>query len=183
MEHSKTKQKDRESNPMRKIRIEKLTLNIGAGNNQVVLNKGMKLIKSITGIDPVKTVTKKRIPGWGLRPGLPIGCKITIRGSAAVELVKRLVDAKSYALDERCFDENGSVSFGIVEYIDIKGVKYDPEIGIMGLQVCITLEKPGYRVKRRRIRRNMISRSHRITKKEAMDFMRSEFKVKIGEEE
>ncbi|MCX6707081.1 MAG: 50S ribosomal protein L5 [Candidatus Woesearchaeota archaeon] len=183
MEHNKDRQREKKENPMTKIRVEKLTLNIGAGKDQVVLNKGVKLIKSITGIDPVKTVTQKRIPSWGLRPGLPIGCKITIRGQKAVELIKRLIDAKSYELSERCFDENGSVSFGILEYIDIKGVKYDPEIGIMGLQVCITLEKPGYRVKRRRIMRTAVSKSHRIIKKEAVDFMISEFNVKIGEEE
>lgn len=183
MEHNKDKQKAKKENPMTKLRVEKLTLNIGAGKEQVVLNKGVKLIKSITGLDPVKTVTQKRIPSWGLRPGLPIGCKITMRGAKAIELIRKLIDAKSYNLNERAFDENGSVSFGILEYIDIKGVKYDPEIGIMGLQVCITLEKPGYRIKRRRIMKSRISKNHRINKQEAIDFMKSEFKVKIGEEE
>lgn len=64
-------------NPMRNIRIEKVTLNIGAGKDQNKLDKARLLLKAITGIEPVKTVTQKRIPGWGLRPGLPIGCKIT----------------------------------------------------------------------------------------------------------
>ena len=60
-------------NKMREIRIEKITLNIGAGKDVGKLEKGVKLLKNITGINPVKTVTQKRIPTWGLRPGLPIG--------------------------------------------------------------------------------------------------------------
>ena len=168
-------------NPMRQIRIEKVTLNIGAGKDPKVLEKGVKVLKSITGIDPVKTVTQKRIPGWGLRPGLPIGCKITLRGKQSAELLKRLLDARSFTLTESQFDENGNVSFGLPEYIDIPGVKYDPEIGIMGLQVCVTLERPGYRIKRRRLRRSAVSRRHTINKQEAIAYMQEQFNVKIGE--
>jgi ATP-dependent Lon protease len=65
---------------MQRIRIDKLTLNIGAGKDAPLLEKGVKLITQIAGVKPVKTITQKRIPGWGLRPGLPIGCKITLRG-------------------------------------------------------------------------------------------------------
>ena len=64
-------------NPMKKVRIEKITLNIGSGKDTSKLDKGILLIKTITGIAPVKTITKKRIPSWGLRPGLPIGAKLT----------------------------------------------------------------------------------------------------------
>ena len=66
-------------NPSRDIKISKVTLNIGAGKDQTKLDKGIKLFKSITNVSPVKTITSKRIPGWGLRPGLPIGCKVTLR--------------------------------------------------------------------------------------------------------
>ena len=55
-------------NPMKEIRIEKLTLNIGAGKDVELLKKGVKLIKHITGIEPVKTITQKRIPAlWWFR--------------------------------------------------------------------------------------------------------------------
>ncbi|MCX8146982.1 MAG: 50S ribosomal protein L5 [Candidatus Woesearchaeota archaeon] len=179
----KTELINKMDNPMKQIRVEKLTLNIGAGTDQNTLAKAMKLIKNITGIEPVKTFAKKRIPAWGLRPGLPIGCKITLRGKKASEMIPRLLDAKSYTLTKDNFDENGSVSFGIKEYIDIKDAKYDPAVGIMGLQVCITLERPGFRVKRRRIKRTDIPKKHRITKEEAIEFMKSKFNVKIEEEE
>lgn len=168
-------------NPMRNIRIEKLTLNIGAGKDPKVLEKGLKVLQSITGVAPVKTFTQKRIAAWGLRPGLPIGCKVTLRGRAVPELLKRLLDARSFTLTESQFDANGNVSFGVPEYIDIPGVKYDPEIGIVGLQVCVTLERPGYRVKRRRLRPARIARRHGINKVDAMTYFREQFNVKIGE--
>jgi large subunit ribosomal protein L5 len=170
-------------NIMRQPRIEKVTLNIGAGKDQQRLEKGVALIKAITGIEPLKTVTQKRIPTWGLRPGLPIGCKLTLRKKPAVELLKRLLQAKDLKLKPRQFDNGGNVSFGIPEYIDIPGVAYDPKIGIIGLEVCVTLERPGYRIKRRRMRQKKIPRSHMLTREESMEFMKKNFNVTVGEQE
>jgi large subunit ribosomal protein L5 len=170
-------------NPMRKIRIEKVTLNIGCGKDQSKLDKAVKLLKSITNIDPIKTFAKKRIPDWGLRPGLPIGCKITLRKNAAIDLLNRLLKAKSFKLRKSCFNEQGNISFGLEEYIDIPGVKYDPEIGIMGLETCITLERPGFRIKRRKLAPKKIPKREWITREEAIEFMQKNFNVKIGEEE
>ena len=166
-------------NPSRNIKINKVTLNIGAGKDQVKLDKGIKLLKSITNVSPVKTVTSKRIPGWGLRPGLPIGCKVTLRRKNAVEVLKRLIQAKDNSLRESQFDDNGNIAFGIEEYIDIPEVKYDPEIGIIGLEVCITLERNGFRIKRRRIAKKKIPKSHIITKQEAIDFMKKKFNIEL----
>jgi|SRR3989344_4426539 len=168
-------------NPMKNIRIEKLTLNIGAGKEQAKLEKGVLLLKTITGIDPVKTITNKRIPSWGVRPGLPIGCKLTLRKQSAKELIKRLLKAKENKLKESNFDNLGNVSFGIHEYIDIPGIEYDPKIGVLGLQVCITLERPGYRIKKRKLKQKKIAKSHVIKKQDALDFMKKEFNVNVGE--
>lgn len=170
-------------NVMQKPRIEKLTLNIGAGRDTQRLDKGVLLLKAITGIEPVRTVTQKRIPNWGLRPGLPIGCKLTLRKQKAQELLKRLLEAKEFSLKPTQFDDAGNISFGIQEYIDIPGVNYDPNIGIIGLEVCVTLEKPGYRIKRRRLRRTKIARKHVVSRKEAMQFMQEAFNVKMVEAE
>ena len=167
---------------MRQVRIEKLTLNIGAGKDQNVLEKGIKVLKSITGLDPVKTITNKRLAGWGLRPGLPIGCKLTLRNEPAASILSRTLDARSHKLIPSQFDDNGNLSFGVPEYIDIKDAKYDPEIGIMGLQVCVTFERPGFRVKRRKIMPKKIPKHHRVTREEAMDFMKKNFNVQIEEE-
>ncbi len=170
-------------NVMRQPRIEKLTLNIGAGKDGQKLEKGVALIKAITGIEPLKTVTQKRIPNWGLRPGLPIGCKLTLRKQPAAELLKRLLVAKENTLKPQQFDAGGNISFGIPEYIEIPGVAYDPKIGIMGLEVCVTLERPGYRIKRRRMEQKKIPKSHQVTKQDAMDYMQKHFNVKVGEQE
>ncbi|MCH8003475.1 MAG: 50S ribosomal protein L5 [Nanoarchaeota archaeon] len=168
-------------NPMKQISIEKVTLNIGAGKDQTKLEKGMKLINSITGSKPVKTFTKKRIQEWGLRPGLPIGCKLTLRKEKALDLLKRLLEAKDNTLKTSNLDNEGNISFGISEYIDIPGVKYDPDIGIMGLQVCITLKRKGFRVKHRTLKRRDIPRKNRIKKEEAIDFMKNIFNLNMEE--
>jgi large subunit ribosomal protein L5 len=168
-------------NKMQQPRIEKLTLNVGAGKDQTRLEKGVAVLKMITGIDPVKTVTNKRIPTWGLRPGLPIGCKLTLRKQKAVEILKRLLKAKENKLNPSQFDNAGNISFGIHEYIDIPGATYDPKIGVLGLQVCLTLEKPGHRIKRRKIEQKKIPKKQTITKEEAMNFLQKEFGVTIGE--
>lgn len=170
-------------NPMRKITVEKLTLNIGAGKDQQKLEKAEKLIKQLTGIVPVRTKTDKRIASWGLRPGLPIGCKLTLRGQSAIDLIPRLLFAFDFKLAENNFDNNGNISFGIKEYIDIKDIKYDPDIGIIGMQASITLKRPGFRIKQRKVLNKNVPLSHRISKEESMEFMKKNFNVKFGTSE
>ena len=170
-------------NKMKEIRIEKVTLNIGAGKDQKVLEKGIKLLTNLTGIAPIKTITNKRLQAWGLRPGLPVGCKLTLRGEEAEKIIPRLIYAKDNILAEACFDDHGNISFGLPEYMDIKDAKYDPEIGMMGLQASITLTRAGFRIKNRKIRVAKISPKHQIKQQEAMSFMKEKYSVKIGDEE
>ena len=68
------------------------------------------------------------------------------------------------------------------EYIDIPGVEYYPDIGIMGFEVSVTLNRPGYRVERRRLKRSKISKLHKVKREEAIEFMKNEFGVKVGDE-
>lgn len=156
---------------MREIAIAKVTLNIGAGKNEEHLKKGLKLLEKLAPSAPVKTITTKRIPGWGLRPGLAIGCKVTVRKDAEM-LLKRLLAAKKMVLSSRSFDRDGNFSFGIPEYIDIAGLEYDPELKILGLEAAITLERPGFRVKRRKIKARPIGKHHRLGKEDAIAFVR-----------
>ena len=170
-------------NPNKQIQIEKITLNFGAGKDQNLLEKGMKLIEYITGIKPVKTKSTKRIPGWGLRPGLPIGCKLTIRDPKLTkDLLSRFLKAKDNKLVIKQFDNQGNVAFGIHEYIDIPDTKYNPDIGIMGFEICITLKRNGYRIKNRRIKNKKVPNKHRVNKEDAIEFMKKEFKINVGEE-
>ena len=168
-----------EENPLRKIRIEKITLNVGVGKDEETMKRGLKLLKKITGIEPIKTVTKKRIPAWELRPGLQIGCKLTLRKKKAEELLRLLLKSKDNNLPEKKFDKQGNFSFGIPEYIDIPGVDYDPELKVLGLEVAVTLERPGYKVKKRKVQPRKIGKAHLITPAEAKDFMKKEFGVNL----
>ena len=140
-------------------------------------------MQKISNKKPVTTKTLKRIPTWGLRPNLQIGTKVTLRGAEAEQLLLRLLQAVENKLKPASFDSFGNFAFGIHEYIDIPGVEYDVDIGIIGLEVAVTLERPGFRIKRRRLLRRRIPMRHRITREEAIDFIRSKFNTKIGEEE
>jgi large subunit ribosomal protein L5 len=168
---------------MQEVRIEKVTLNIGTGGPGDNLEKAMKLLKTISGAKPVPTTSKKRIPTWGVRPGLQIGCKVTVRKKKAEELLKRLLAAKENRLPPSKVDKTGNISFGIPEYLDIPGVEYDISIGIIGLEVAITLQKPGFRIKRRQLQKRKVPHKHQITKEEAMKFMEEKFNIKFEEEE
>lgn len=167
-----------QKNPMKEIIISKITLNIGAGKNEDLLKKGLKLLQKLSPLVPVKTVTKKRIPGWGLRPGLTIGCKVTIRDQTG-ELLKRLLAAKENTLSSKNFDDGGNFSFGIPEYIDIAGLEYDPELKIIGLEVAVTLERLGFRVKHRKIKAGKIGKSHLISKEEAINFAKQRLGAEV----
>ena len=166
---------------MRDLRIEKITLNIGTGKEQAKLDKAIALLEKISSEKPVKTITNKRIPEWGLRPGLPIGCKLTLRKVKAINLLGNLLNANYNILRQNNFDNEGNISFGIPEYIDIPGIKYDPNIGIIGLQVSITLQRAGWRIKSRKIKQRAIPVSQRIKKEEAIEFMKGKFNITIQE--
>ncbi len=156
---------------MQQIKIAKITLNIGAGKDEGLLKRGLVLLGKLSPLTPIKTVAKKRIPTWGLRPGLAIGAKVTVRKDCE-DLLKRLLVAKDNELKESCFDSKGNFSFGIPEYIDIEGLEYDPELKILGLEVAVTLEKPGFRIKRRKFKPSKIGTKHMITKSQAIDFVK-----------
>lgn len=164
---------------MKTIGIEKVTLNICVGEPGSNLDKAIKLLKNITGKKPIKTKAKKRIPTWKIRPDLEIGTKVTLRGGNLKEFLKNLLEAKSHKLDKKCFDNEGNFSFGIPEYLDIPKVEYDAEVGIIGLEVMVTLTRPGFRVKKRLVRKSKIPKRHRISKEEAIEFMKKEFNVEV----
>lgn len=168
-------------NKMQAIKIAKLTLNVGAGRDDKVLKKAIKLLENIIGVPPVQTITKKRLAAWGLRPGLPIGAKITLRGDQVNELAKRLLAAKEKRMKPSWFDNHGNVSFGIHEYVDIPGVKYDTEIGILGLQVSLTLERPGFRIKKRKLHKASVGKKQCITKDDAIKYMTENFGIVMEE--
>ncbi len=159
-------------NVMVKPYIEKLTLNIGVGEAGEALDRAEELLKRLTDRKPIRTKARRRIPTFGIRPGLPIGVKVTLRGQAAKDMLKRLLAARKNKIPKTSFDKTGQVSFGVKEYIDIPGIKYDPDLGMFGLDVSITISKPGFRVARRKRGRARVGKNQRVTPEEAMALMR-----------
>jgi len=165
--------------PMRKPFVAKVVANIGVGSGGEEMNPAMKLLEKLTGKKPVQTYSKHKIPAWGLREGLPIGTKVTLRGKEAHDFLKRSLVAVEGVLKERNFDDVGNLSFGIEQYVFYEDQKYDPDIGTMGLQVSVTLQRPGFRVKTRKNKRSKIGKKHLIPKDEAITFIKEEFKATI----
>lgn len=168
----------KKTNVMKRIYVSKVTVNIGVGEPGARLDNACELLKRLTNKKVVKTSTQKRIPTFNLRPGLEIGCKVTVR-KGADELLKRLFEAVDNRLSRKIFDSTGGFSFGVKEYILIPDLEYDPSIGIIGFDVCVTLERPGYRVKKRKLRISRVGRSHRIKPEEAIEFVKNKFGVEV----
>lgn len=168
-----------QENKMREISVEKISLNCGTGGPGPMLEKSLKLLEKLSGMKAVSTKSNKRIPTWNVRPGLEIGCRVTVRGKKAIELLKTILKGRKNELKESSFDNNGNVAFGIKEYLDIPGIEYDPDIGIIGFEIAITLQRKGFRIRRRAYRKKRIPASHKILKKDAVEFMKAKFGVKI----
>jgi large subunit ribosomal protein L5 len=166
-------------NPMQEVRIEKVTLNIGVGEGGDKLLKAEKVLGEISGRKPIRTTAKKTIRDFSIRKGEPVGCKVTLRGKESEEMLRRLLGAVEKRLNQASFDDQGDFSYGIKEHIDIPGIKYDPDIGIFGMDVCVSLCKPGYRIKYRRRETRKIPRTHRVKKDEAINFMSSKFSIQV----
>src|SRR5215472_3462398 len=166
-------------NPLRKIRIEKVTLNIATGKSGEPLEKAKKVLNQLTGRVPATKRAKRTIKDFGVRQGEPISAVVTLRREDASAFLVRALDAVSNKVKESSFDNFGNFSFGIKEHIEIPGTKYVPELGIFGATVHVTLERPGYRIKRRSIRAARINSSHRVHQEDAIGFIQSNFGTQV----
>lgn len=165
---------------MREIRIEKVTLNMGCGDNKDKIEKAAKLLEMLTERKPVITNSKRRST-FGVPKGKPIGVMLTLRGKKAEDFLRKAFYAVDNKLKSSQFDNEGNFSLGVKEYIDIQGVKYSHQVGMMGLDVAVALDRPGFSIKKRKIQKRKIPRSHRINKEEAMDWVKNRFGVGIVE--
>lgn len=166
-------------NVMRRIRIGKVVINIGVGKSGEPIERASKVLEEIAGQKPSSRIAKDTIRDFGIHKGEPIAVMVTLRKERAIEVLKKLLVAKNNTIKASSFDDFGNISFGIREHIDIPGIKYKPEIGIFGMDVSITLERPGYRVSRRSKMPSKIGKKHRITKEEAMEFLRNTLNVEV----
>lgn len=166
-------------NPMQQVRIQKVVANIGVGEAGERLLKAEDLLEELTGAAPVRTKAGKKAREFGIRQGSEVGTKVTLRGDEAREFLDEALWTREYKIPGWSFDDNGNVSFGIDDHTDFEKMRYDPDVGIFGLDVTVVLERPGARVKNRRIRSSDIGDDHRVHWEDAMDFMEDEFDVEV----
>jgi len=166
---------------MRDIRIEKVVVNVGVGEAGEKLVKAQKVVELVTKQKSVQTLSHQAVRDWGVRRNMPIGTRVTLRGPSAETFLKNALEIRNNRLPGYSFDPRGNFSFGIQDYTDFPGMKYDPEIGVFGMDVCVSLMRPGWRVSRRATRSRPIPRRHRVSRDDGIQFMKDRFKLEVVE--
>ena len=168
-------EKETKKNKMKEFKLEKVILNIEATGEE--LEKGVILLETISGKKAVKLKAVKRIPSWSVRPGMEVGVKVTLRGKDAIEMIKKLLPALDNEIKEKQVQKN-FFSFGIHEYIEIPGVEYIREVGIMGFEATAVFTRPGKHVEKRKVGRGKTKRQA-VSKEEIIKYLEDNFKTKI----
>ena len=163
-------------NVMREVKIEKVVLGIGGTGDY--LKKGIKLLEILTEKKPAITKASRRIPALNVRPGMEVGAFVTIRKNKE-ELLRRLLSAVDNNLRRKQMSEN-NFSFGIKEYIEVPGMEYQRDIGIMGFDVTVVFKRSGRRVKLKKIKKGKVPQRQVITKEEIIKFMEDNFQTSIN---
>ena len=166
---------------MRDLYVEKVVVNIGVGEAGERLVKAQKVLEMVTGQKSVQTMSKTINRDLGIRKGMPLGCKVTLRGEAAETFIERALPIREMRVPIYSFDQEGNMSFGITDYTDFDGMKYDPEIGIFGMDISVVLRRPGNRITRRALLRRRVPKDHRVNRDEAIQYMKDKFNVEVVE--
>ena len=169
---------DDRSISMKRINIAKIVVNIGVGKSGEPIERAKHALQELTGKKPTSRGAKENIRDFGIHKGEPIGAIVTLRKDDAFEFLKRVLESKRNVLNAASFDPFGNISLGIHEHIDIPGTKYNPDIGIFGMDVCVSLTRPGYRISKKRNPKK-IGKSHRISKDESIKFFKEKFGVEV----
>ncbi len=171
--------KESSDNPMKRIVINKVVVNIGSGNDEKLQANAKKLLELISGAKPSDSISKRRIPTFKISKGTKIGAFVTLRGDPAAKLAKRLLAAIDNKLAEKNIEDN-TVNFGIKEYIDINGVKYDPTIGMLGMNVNVSFKRLGLRTELKKRAMAKVKRAHRrILREDLKEYLSKEYGVKV----
>lgn len=131
-------------NKMQVPKIEKIVVNMGVGEakeNVKILDAAMKDMEVITGQKAVVTKAKKSIANFKLREGMPIGCKVTLRGEKMYEFADRLINlalprVRDFrGINPNAFDGRGNYALGIKEQLIFPEIEYDKVDKVRGMDV------------------------------------------------
>lgn len=134
------------TNAMQVPRIEKICLNMGVGDavaNAKAVDAALAEMELIAGQKPLRTRAKKSIATYKLREGMPIGCKVTLRGDRMYEFLQRLIYAALprvrdfRGLSAKSFNGKGDFCFGLKEQIVFPEINYDKIEKIRGMDIVI----------------------------------------------
>jgi large subunit ribosomal protein L5 len=165
------------TNRLRQVTIIKVVVNAGVGESGEPRTKAERVLKMLTDQKPVATRAHTTNRDFGIRAGQEIGAKVTLRGEAAERFLERAFEARDRQLDPMSIDRAGNFSFGIPDYTDFTGMKYDPEIGIVGLDVAVEIGRPGWRIRARHTASRPIPSSLRSTPEETRKFVQERFQL------
>ncbi len=169
-------------NPMQIPRIAKVVVNMAVGRSGETLQRAMTVVEQVTGQNPCRRTAKRTIREWGIHRNEPISCLVTLRGMRAYEFLKKAFYTVGDRLKESSFDAQGNFAFGFDKHIDMPGIRYDPSIGIFGMNVCVVMTKAGYRVNKRHMNRSAIGKKHKLQREETINFIQKEFGIDIIKE-
>ena len=164
---------------MLKPRIDKVVVNLSVGKSGEPLERASQVLKELTNQNPIKKKAKKTIRDFGVRQGEPIACIVTLRKQKAIDFLNKVLPVIDNKISRSSFDKQGNFAFGIKEHIEIAGVKYDPDVGIFGMDVCVSMSRSGYRVKNRRKRKMRLGAKHVLTPEESVVFVKETLGVEV----
>lgn len=168
-----------EEQPMLKPRIDKVVVNLNIGKSGEPLERASKVLKELTNQTPAKKQARKTIRDFGIRKGESIACVVTLRKQAAIDFLKKVLPVIDNQISRSSFDKRGNFAFGVKEHIEIAGVRYDPDVGIFGMDVCVSVNRPGYRVRNRRKQKTHVGSKHLLTPEESIVFVGQSLGVEI----
>jgi len=166
-------------NKMREIEIEKIVIHCGGTEDK--LEKSVKLLESIAeGRKICILQSSKRYPAFGISPGKKAGAKVTIRDKEKIkDLLRRFFEAIENTISKKQIVEN-QFCFGVHEYIEVPGLEYNRDIGIIGFEVMVVFKRKGRRVKFKKIRRGQIPLKQNVTSGEIEKYLIKNFGLEVG---